>query len=64
MNGKGTFANILGKMGFSAQIQREEGTKEALKNYPDIEYVTSQTGHWNRAESMRMLKTGSKPIPN
>jgi inositol transport system substrate-binding protein len=54
--GKGNMVMIHGLMGQAAQLQREEGAKEVLKQYPDIKMLAQQTGEWDRAKSMDLMQ--------
>lgn len=64
ISGEGQVVNILGELGFSAQVLREDGTKEVLKDYPNIELVASQTGLWSRSEAMRIAEDYLQTYPN
>lgn len=56
LNGKGKLVMIHGFMGQAAQIQREQGAKELLKSYPEIELIAEQTGDWDRSKSMDLMQ--------
>ena len=56
LGGKGNMVMIHGLMGQAAQLQREEGVKEILKQYPDIKLIAQQTGEWDRAKSMDLMQ--------
>jgi len=56
LNGKGNLLMIQGYMGQAAQIDREAGAMAALKNYPGLKLITSQTGEWDRAKSMALME--------
>ncbi|MCP9770627.1 sugar ABC transporter substrate-binding protein [Lacihabitans sp. LS3-19] len=56
IGGKGNMVMIHGLMGQAAQLQREEGAKEVLKQYPDIKMLAQQTGEWDRAKSMDLMQ--------
>lgn len=56
LGGKGNVVMIHGFMGQAAQIQREQGAKEILKEYPDIKLIAHQTGEWDRAKSMDLMQ--------
>ncbi|MHA8065338.1 substrate-binding domain-containing protein [Aquirufa sp. ROCK2-A2] len=56
LNGKGNLLMIQGYMGQAAQIDREAGAMAALKNYPGLKLMTSQTGEWDRAKSMALME--------
>ena len=54
--GKGNVIMIHGYMGQAAQIKREQGAREILKQYPDLKLIASQTGEWDRAKSMSLME--------
>ncbi|RXK47608.1 substrate-binding domain-containing protein [Aquirufa rosea] len=56
LNGKGNILMIQGYMGQAAQIDRERGAMEALKAYPQIKLLATQTGEWDRAKSMALME--------
>lgn len=56
LGGKGKLLMIHGFMGQAAQIQREEGAKEILKSYPEIELIAEQSGEWDRSKSMDLMQ--------
>lgn len=56
LSGKGNVVMIHGFMGQAAQIQREQGAKEILNEYPNLKLVASQTGEWDRAKSMDLMQ--------
>ncbi|TDB60461.1 sugar ABC transporter substrate-binding protein [Arundinibacter roseus] len=56
LGGKGNVIMIHGYMGQAAQIQREQGAREILKNYPDLKLLASQTGEWDRAKAMSLME--------
>ncbi|RFS17366.1 sugar ABC transporter substrate-binding protein [Emticicia sp. C21] len=56
LGGKGNVVMINGFMGQAAQIQREEGAKEILKQYPDLKLIASQTAEWDRAKGMDLMQ--------
>lgn len=56
LGGKGNIVMIHGFMGQAAQIQREQGAKEILKQYPDLKLIAHQTGEWDRAKSMDLMQ--------
>jgi len=62
LGGKGNIAIIHGPNGHSAEVQRTEGNKEVLKNYPDIQVLFEQTANWDRAQALSLtenwLQTG------
>ncbi len=50
--GKGNIVMLHGIMGQAAQIKREQGANEILKEYPNLKIIASQAGEWDRAKSM------------
>jgi inositol transport system substrate-binding protein len=56
LGGKGNVFIIHGYMGQAAQIQRDKGAKEVLKDYPGIKLVAEQTGEWDRAKAMALTE--------
>ena len=56
LGGKGNVIMIHGYMGQAAQIKREQGAREVLKNYPNMKLIASQTGEWDRAKSMSLME--------
>lgn len=56
LGGKGNIVMIHGFMGQAAQIQREQGAKEILKEYPNLKLIAHQTGEWDRAKSMDLMQ--------
>lgn len=56
MGGIGNLVMIHGFMGQAAQIQREQGAKEILKDYPEMKLMAEQTGEWDRSKSMDLMQ--------
>ncbi len=56
LGGKGNVIMIHGYMGQAAQIQREKGAKEVLKEFPNLKLIAEQTGEWDRAKSMSLME--------
>jgi inositol transport system substrate-binding protein len=56
LGGKGNVLMIHGFMGQAAQIQREEGAREILKQFPNLKLLAHQTGEWDRAKSMDLME--------
>jgi inositol transport system substrate-binding protein len=56
LGGKGNIVMIHGLMGQAAQILREKGANEILKEYPNLKIIASQTGDWDRAKSMDLME--------
>ncbi|MGE5141592.1 MAG: sugar ABC transporter substrate-binding protein [Rudaea sp.] len=53
---KGNVALILGALGTSAQILRQQGMTEFLKDYPDIKIVAQQTADWDNAKALSVAQ--------
>jgi len=43
-------------MGQAAQIKREQGAREILKQYPNIKLIAHQTAEWDRAKAMSLME--------
>lgn len=56
LGGKGNIAMIHGYMGQTAQIQREQGAREILQQYPNLKLITHQTAEWDRAKGMDLME--------
>ncbi|WP_370469320.1 sugar ABC transporter substrate-binding protein [Nibrella viscosa] len=56
LGGKGNVVMIHGYMGQAAQIQREQGAREVLKQYPNLKLLAHQTGEWDRAKGMALME--------
>ncbi|WP_338871494.1 sugar ABC transporter substrate-binding protein [Spirosoma sp. SC4-14] len=56
LNGKGNVVMMHGYMGQAAQIQREQGAREVLKQFPGLKLIAHQTGEWDRAKSMALME--------
>lgn len=64
LNGKGTVIVLEGVPGAQSAIDLDAGTKAALKKYPGIEIVTSQTAKFQRAEAMKVMENLLQRFPN
>ncbi len=53
---KGNVALILGALGTSAQILRQQGLTEYLTDYPDIKIVAQQTADWDNAKALSVVQ--------
>jgi ABC-type sugar transport system substrate-binding protein len=53
---KGNVALVLGALGTSAQILRQQGLTEYLKDYPDIKIVAQQTADWDNAKALSVVQ--------
>jgi ribose transport system substrate-binding protein len=56
LSGKGKVAYILGKLGTSAQLDRESGLMDTLKKYPDITIVSKQAADWDNAKALAITQ--------
>ncbi|MFD1144510.1 sugar ABC transporter substrate-binding protein [Larkinella insperata] len=56
LNGKGNVLMIHGYMGQAAQIKREQGAREILKQYPGLKLIAHQTAEWDRAKAMALME--------
>ncbi|MBD2700243.1 sugar ABC transporter substrate-binding protein [Spirosoma sp. BT702] len=56
LNGKGNILMMHGYMGQAAQIKREQGAQEILKQYPNLKLLAHQTAEWDRAKGMSLME--------
>ncbi|GAB3998922.1 sugar ABC transporter substrate-binding protein [Spirosoma daeguense] len=56
LGGKGNIVMMHGYMGQAAQIKREQGAREVLKQYPNLKLLAHQTGEWDRAKAMSLME--------
>jgi len=56
LDGKGTVGYITGKLGTSAQIDRQQGFEDALKDFPDIKVVVQQAADWDNAKALAVTQ--------
>jgi inositol transport system substrate-binding protein len=56
LGGKGNVVMMQGYMGQAAQIKREQGAQEVLKQYPNLKLLAQQTGEWDRAKAMSLME--------
>jgi inositol transport system substrate-binding protein len=56
LEGKGTIAIIHGPNGNSAEVNRTEGNKAVLKDYPEIKVAAEQTANWSREEALALTE--------
>jgi inositol transport system substrate-binding protein len=56
LGGKGNVVMMHGYMGQAAQIKREQGAREILKDYPNLKLIAHQTGEWDRAKAMSLME--------
>lgn len=53
---KGKIAYILGKLGTSAQLDREAGLMDTLKKYPNISIVEKQAADWDNSKALAITQ--------
>lgn len=56
LGGKGNIVMMHGYMGQAAQLKREQGAREVLKQYPNLKLLAHQTGEWDRAKAMALME--------
>ncbi|MES2796253.1 MAG: sugar ABC transporter substrate-binding protein [Bacteroidota bacterium] len=56
LGGKGNIVMVNGLMGQAAQLQREQGANDILKEYPNLKIIATQTAEWDRAKSMDLVQ--------
>lgn len=56
LGGTGNIVMIQGLNGQAAQIQREEGAKEILVQFPGLKMIAQQTAEWDRSKSMDLMQ--------
>ncbi|WP_460670113.1 sugar ABC transporter substrate-binding protein [Larkinella ripae] len=56
LGGKGNVLMMHGYMGQAAQIKRELGAREVLKQYPGLKLIAHQTAEWDRAKAMSLME--------
>lgn len=56
LSGNGNVLMIQGFMGQAAQIKREIGAKQVLKDNPGLTLLASQTAEWDRAKAMSLME--------
>ena len=56
LGGKGNIVMIQGLNGQAAQIQREQGAKEILEEFPELKMIAQQTADWDRSKSMDLMQ--------
>ncbi len=63
LNGKGKIIILEGAPGATNAKERGEGIAQALKNYPGVEVLASQTANWNRAQGMQITENLLQRFP-
>ena len=56
MGGKGKLVELHGTYGHEPQFQRNEGIREILAGYPDIEVLAENTANWARDEAVAVME--------
>ena len=56
LGGKGNIVMMHGYVGQAAQLKREQGAREVLKQYPNLKLLAHQTGEWDRAKAMALME--------
>lgn len=56
IGGKGNICIVEGPFGHSAQLARQEGIKQTLEKYPDIQVLFSDTANWDRTQAMDLME--------
>ena len=55
LNGKGHIIELQGSLGASPTIDRHKGFATAIKKYPGLKVIGSQTANYNRADGLRVM---------
>lgn len=64
IGGEGQVAELQGLLGDDSAANRHKGFEEALKDYPNIEVVDSQTASWSQSEAMTLTETWLEKYPD
>src|SRR5262245_41231866 len=56
LEGKGSIVELQGTTGAAPAIDRKKGFEEALRNYPDMKIIKSQSGDFNRAGGKQVME--------
>jgi len=59
----GKIAYILGKLGTSAQIDRQAGLMDVLKKHPGIKILDSQAADWDNAKALAITQDFLSKFP-
>ena len=57
LNGKGKVVEIKGLPGSPPAIDRNEGFREVIQKYPDIEIIHDPVANWMRSQAIDQMKT-------
>jgi ribose transport system substrate-binding protein len=63
LGGKGNVIILEGVQGAQTAMDRKEGFDRALKEFPDIKILTSQTAKFSRVEGMRVMENLLQQFP-
>lgn len=64
IGGKGEVAELQGLLGDDSASNRHKAFEEALKDYPDIKVVDSQTASWSQSEAMTLTESWLVKYPD
>lgn len=64
MGGEGQVVELQGLLGDDSAAIRHQAFEEALKNYPNIEVVDSQTASWSQSEAMTLMENWLVKYPD
>lgn len=64
MGGKGEVALLHGVLGSTAEVQRTQGFKEALKQNPNIKLVAEATANWDESKAFKASQNILTAHPN
>lgn len=64
LNGKGKVAILEGIPGHETGDSRLRGFYQIIKNYPDVQIVSSQTANWERAQGYSVFQNVLQAHPN
>jgi inositol transport system substrate-binding protein len=56
LGGKGKIGIIHGPNGNSAEVNRTEGNKKVLKDFPNLKVAAEQTANWSREEALSLTE--------
>lgn len=57
LNGKGNIVELYGTIGSAPAIDRANGFREILKDYPDIHIIASESGDFTRARGKEVMSS-------
>jgi inositol transport system substrate-binding protein len=56
LHGQGNVVMIQGFLGQAAQIERAQGAREVLAQFPGLRLIADQTAEWDRAKAMSLME--------